>query len=46
MKLFKSLGMLTLLLFSGLCFADTPTPNKGDTTWVLIATVLVITGSL
>ena len=43
MKLFKSLGVLALLLFSGLCFADTPTPNKGDTAWVLISTVLVIT---
>ena len=46
MKLFKSLGVCALLLFSGFCFAEAapvPVANKGDTTWVLVATVLVIT---
>jgi Amt family ammonium transporter len=34
--------MLALLLVPGLALADTPPPNKGDTAWIMTATVLVI----
>jgi Amt family ammonium transporter len=41
----KILALLALSGFAGLAFADpviTPTINKGDTAWMIVATVLVI----
>ncbi len=42
--LFKSFLFVTLLGFAGFALADavTPTVNKGDTAWMIVATVLVI----
>lgn len=40
-----TLALLAVLMSSGLAVADTavpPTPNKGDTSWMIVATVLVI----
>jgi len=50
MKRMLSISVLmALAMFSGICSAEdiaaaapTPTVNKGDTTWVIVATVLVI----
>lgn len=44
--LLSLLALGSLLLFSNYSFADaavTPTVNKGDTAWVIVATILVIT---
>jgi ammonium transporter, Amt family len=45
-KLLKSLALLTPLLYSGALLAEEaatlPIPNKGDTSWMIVATVLVI----
>jgi Amt family ammonium transporter len=35
-----------LLSFSGVAMADAPVPDKGDTTWMLMSTVLVIMMSI
>ena len=42
--LFKSFLFVALLGFAGFALADavTPTVNKGDTAWMIVATVLVI----
>jgi len=42
--LFKSFLFVTLLGFAGFALADavTPSVNKGDTAWMIVATVLVI----
>ena len=45
-KLTKPLAVLLPLLYSGMSFAEQaaalPIPNKGDTGWMIVATVLVI----
>ena len=43
-QLLTTFTLLALLGFSGLSFAETvvPAANKGDTAWMIMATVLVI----
>jgi Amt family ammonium transporter len=43
-SLLRSLGAAALLMLPALVFADTapPVPNKGDTSWLMTSTVLVI----
>jgi Amt family ammonium transporter len=38
----SSFAWLFLLGYAGLAAAETPVPNKGDTAWMIVATVLVI----
>jgi ammonium transporter, Amt family len=38
----ESLGLAALALASPVLAADTPVPDKGDTTWMLISTALVL----
>jgi Amt family ammonium transporter len=41
-KILNPLALLSLLGYAGLAAADAPVPNKGDTAWMIVATVLVI----
>ncbi|MBK8453254.1 MAG: ammonium transporter [Thiofilum sp.] len=42
MKYLRLMSLMTLLGASSLALADTPVPDKGDTTWMMISTILVI----
>lgn len=42
MKYLRLMSLMTLLGTSSLALADTPVPDKGDTTWMMISTILVI----
>lgn len=42
MNYLRLLSFMTLLGISSVALADAPVPNKGDTTWMMISTVLVI----
>ncbi|WP_020560312.1 ammonium transporter [Thiofilum flexile] len=42
MKYLRLMSLMALLGASGIALADGPVPDKGDTTWMMISTVLVI----